>query len=86
MITSLPANFINSERQGPGSGDKTLEAAKGLHSHLRPTYFPTQRVVSVKQALPYSCLDQLFRNARTYNGWTDRAVDDQLLGQHFTNY
>ena len=35
----------------------------------------------MKQALPDSCLDQLFRTARTYNGWTDRAVDDQLLGQ-----
>ena len=35
----------------------------------------------MKQALPDSCLDQLFRNARTYNGWTDRAVDDKLLGQ-----
>jgi 3-hydroxypropanoate dehydrogenase len=35
----------------------------------------------VKQALPDSCLDQLFRNARTYNGWTDRAVDDKLLNQ-----
>jgi 3-hydroxypropanoate dehydrogenase len=35
----------------------------------------------VKQALPDSCLDQLFRNARTYNGWTDRAIDDGLLSQ-----
>jgi 3-hydroxypropanoate dehydrogenase len=33
----------------------------------------------VKQALPDSCLDQLFREARTYHGWTDRAVDDELL-------
>jgi 3-hydroxypropanoate dehydrogenase len=43
------------------------------------TCFATQRVVSVKQALPDSCLDQLFREARTYNGWTDRAIDDELL-------
>jgi 3-hydroxypropanoate dehydrogenase len=35
----------------------------------------------MKQALPDSCLDQLFRQARTYNGWTDRAVDDKLLNQ-----
>jgi 3-hydroxypropanoate dehydrogenase len=35
----------------------------------------------VKQALPDSCLDQLFRSARTYNGWTGRAVDDKLLSQ-----
>jgi 3-hydroxypropanoate dehydrogenase len=35
----------------------------------------------MKQALPDSCLDQLFRQARTYNGWTDRAVDDKLLDQ-----
>src|ERR1700722_8865690 len=41
----------------------------------------TQRVLGVKQALPDSCLDQLFRDARTYNGWIDRAVDDELLGQ-----
>jgi 3-hydroxypropanoate dehydrogenase len=35
----------------------------------------------VKQALPDSCLNQLFREARTYNGWTDRAVDDELLSR-----
>jgi 3-hydroxypropanoate dehydrogenase len=35
----------------------------------------------VKQPLPDSCLDQLFRQARTYNGWTARAVDDDLLAQ-----
>lgn len=35
----------------------------------------------MKQTLPDSCLDQLFRNARTYNGWTNRAVDDKLLSQ-----
>jgi len=35
----------------------------------------------MKQTLPDSCLDQLFRKARTYNGWTDRAVDNQLLSQ-----
>jgi 3-hydroxypropanoate dehydrogenase len=35
----------------------------------------------VKQALPDACLNQLFREAHTYNGWTDRAVDDKLLGQ-----
>jgi 3-hydroxypropanoate dehydrogenase len=35
----------------------------------------------MKQTLPDSCLDQLFRTARTYNGWTDRAVDDKLLSQ-----
>jgi hypothetical protein len=35
----------------------------------------------VKQALPDASLDQLFREARTYNGWTDRAVDDELLSR-----
>jgi 3-hydroxypropanoate dehydrogenase len=35
----------------------------------------------MKQALPDSCLDQLFRQARTYNGWTAGAIDDKLLGQ-----
>jgi 3-hydroxypropanoate dehydrogenase len=45
------------------------------------TYVTTQRVARVKQALPDPCLDQLFRNARTYNGWTDRALDDKLFGQ-----
>jgi 3-hydroxypropanoate dehydrogenase len=35
----------------------------------------------VKQTLPDSCLDQLFRQARTYNSWTTRAVDDKLLDQ-----
>jgi 3-hydroxypropanoate dehydrogenase len=35
----------------------------------------------MKQALPDSCLDQLFREARTYNGWTDGVVDDKLLNQ-----
>jgi 3-hydroxypropanoate dehydrogenase len=44
-------------------------------------YVATQRTVSVKQALPDSSLDQLFRKAGTYNGWTERAVDDQLLSQ-----
>jgi 3-hydroxypropanoate dehydrogenase len=33
----------------------------------------------VKKALPNSCLDQLFRDARTYNGWTDRTLDDEVL-------
>jgi 3-hydroxypropanoate dehydrogenase len=37
--------------------------------------------LSVKQSLPDSCLDQLFREAHTHNGWTDRAVDDALLRQ-----
>ena len=46
---------------------------------LRFADFVTQRVVSVKKALPDSCLDQLFREARTYNGWTDRAIDDKVL-------
>src|ERR1700735_5847751 len=35
----------------------------------------------MKQALPDSCLDQLFRQARTYNGWTATPVDDRLLSQ-----
>ncbi len=35
----------------------------------------------MKQALPDSCLNQLFREARTYNGWTADTVDDKLLGQ-----
>lgn len=26
-------------------------------------------------------LDQLFRNARTHNGWLDKPVDDSLLGE-----
>jgi 3-hydroxypropanoate dehydrogenase len=33
----------------------------------------------VKKALPNSCLDQLFRDARTYNGWTDRTLDEGSL-------
>jgi 3-hydroxypropanoate dehydrogenase len=33
----------------------------------------------VKKALPDSCLDQLFRDARTYNGWTNRTFDEGLL-------
>jgi 3-hydroxypropanoate dehydrogenase len=35
----------------------------------------------MKRALPDSCLDQLFRQARTYNGWTATPVDDRLLSQ-----
>ena len=35
----------------------------------------------MKKALPDSCLDQLFREARTYNGWTDRAVDDKVFSR-----
>jgi 3-hydroxypropanoate dehydrogenase len=35
----------------------------------------------VKKALPDSCLDQLFREARTYNGWTDRTLDEGLLSR-----
>jgi hypothetical protein len=73
------------------------EASKPLASQLafsQTTYFPTQRVVGVKQALPDSCLDQLFREVRTYNGWTNRPVDDELpshlyelvkLGHTFAN-
>ena len=33
----------------------------------------------MKKALPNSCLDQLFRDARTYNGWTDRTLDEGSL-------
>jgi 3-hydroxypropanoate dehydrogenase len=35
----------------------------------------------VKPALPDSSLDQLFRDARSYNGWTDRAVEESSLRQ-----
>jgi 3-hydroxypropanoate dehydrogenase len=35
----------------------------------------------MNQALAEPSLDQLFRAARTYNGWTDRAVDDELIRQ-----
>jgi 3-hydroxypropanoate dehydrogenase len=35
----------------------------------------------VKKALPDSCLNQLFREAHSYNGWTDRAIDDQLFSR-----
>jgi 3-hydroxypropanoate dehydrogenase len=35
----------------------------------------------MNQALAEPYLDQLFREARTYNGWTDRAVDDGLIRQ-----
>lgn len=33
----------------------------------------------MKHALPDASLDQLFRTARTYNGWTDRPVEEQLI-------
>ena len=59
--------------------DRLLSTVATLISAL--TFITTQRVVGMKQSLPDSCLDQLFRNARTYNGWTDRAVDDKLLSQ-----
>jgi 3-hydroxypropanoate dehydrogenase len=29
--------------------------------------------------LPVACLDQLFREARTYNAWLDKDVPDALL-------
>jgi 3-hydroxypropanoate dehydrogenase len=35
----------------------------------------------MNQALAAPYLDQLFREARTYNGWTDRAIDDELIRQ-----
>ena len=35
----------------------------------------------MKQPLPDLCLDRLFRQARTYNGWTAQAVDEELLVQ-----
>lgn len=35
----------------------------------------------MKQSLPDACLDQLFREARTYNGWTDHTVDEKLLSK-----
>jgi 3-hydroxypropanoate dehydrogenase len=31
------------------------------------------------EPLPDPCLDQLFRSARSYNGWTDRPVPDETL-------
>ncbi len=33
----------------------------------------------MKNALPDASLDQLFRTARTFNGWTDRPVDEKLI-------
>jgi 3-hydroxypropanoate dehydrogenase len=35
----------------------------------------------MQQALPDSSLDQLFRQARTYNAWTATPVDEKVLGQ-----
>jgi 3-hydroxypropanoate dehydrogenase len=32
-------------------------------------------------ALPDHSLDQIFRTARTYNGWTDRPVEEALVSQ-----
>jgi 3-hydroxypropanoate dehydrogenase len=32
-------------------------------------------------ALPDHSLDQIFRTARTYNGWTDRPVEESLVHQ-----
>jgi len=34
-----------------------------------------------KQVLPEQCLDQLFRQARSHNGWLDREVTDAQLQQ-----
>ncbi len=31
------------------------------------------------EPVPDACLDQLFRDARTHNGWSDRPVGDDLL-------
>jgi 3-hydroxypropanoate dehydrogenase len=35
----------------------------------------------MKPQLPESSLDQLFRTARTYNGWIDRPIDDEVIYQ-----
>ena len=35
----------------------------------------------MRGALPDSCLDQLFREARTHNAWQERDVPDDLLHQ-----
>ena len=34
------------------------------------------RVTATKGALPQEALDQIFRSARTYNGWTEQPIDD----------
>jgi 3-hydroxypropanoate dehydrogenase len=39
------------------------------------------KVSNVNQALPALCLDQLFREARTFNGWTDRDVGEGLIAE-----
>jgi 3-hydroxypropanoate dehydrogenase len=37
------------------------------------------RAITTKDALPPEALDQLFRSARTYNGWTEKPVGESLL-------
>ncbi len=44
-----------------------------------PSRVPPHSRVTTKSALPAASLDQLFRQARTYNEWSSRDVDDQTV-------
>ena len=37
----------------------------------------------MRDALPAGCLDQVFRNARTHNGWTPERVAESLLREMY---
>ena len=49
----------------------------GNYSQMRRTI--CDGVTSMRDALPASCLDQVFREARSHNGWTPERVAESLL-------
>lgn len=62
----------------PLLSDTSILDTDGLTAELHgaPAYHsPTV----TKSVLPAASLDQLFRQARTYNEWSDREVDDQTI-------
>lgn len=56
----------------------TGPTGRALAAELATLALPSPRVTT-KGVLPAASLDQLFRSARTYNEWSDRAVDEQTI-------
>src|SRR5262249_22227820 len=72
----------------PDAWDFTVRSAMSKHLYGRPSrsvrFGPARRRrrrIMMKQPLNDDALNQLFREARTYNAWQDRPVSDETLRQ-----
>jgi 3-hydroxypropanoate dehydrogenase len=55
--------------------------ASGLRTYIPLAYFSNRSNGTITMTLSDDALDQLFRHARTHNGWQDKPIDENLLKQ-----